>query len=136
MPKNFKFQKTTLQDSFNLPLQGEPINKDPSMTEEGQSFTIQEILQRSIAGTMPNIARQTEFIDESQHSLVKELLKPDFDLTDKQIVRDRLNRAMNIIQEKGTPKGTPMATQTPPPSPPQQVPTPTAQEPPQGGKKE
>ena len=57
----------------------------------------------------PNLNRAHEFVNQEQAALVEELFKPDFDLTDKQIVRDRMNKIQKIIQEQAPKRNVPLA---------------------------
>ena len=79
---------------------------DVYLTTPDETYTIQEIMQRSIQGMDPALQRKTQYVSEQQMAVVGELFKPDFDLTDRDIVRRRVHLIQKALSSKPKAPGT------------------------------
>lgn len=69
-------------------------------TIQDDSYTIMEIMERSQKG-MPvtDLEKDHEWINSQQFHDLREILRPGFDLTDKQLVRDKLNESQRLVKQ-------------------------------------
>lgn len=77
----------------------EPIDETPSQTVPDMSYTIKELLERHTNGSMPPVYREAIY-QELDNWEVNPMVKPDFELSDLQELKDHVDRRVSDLTKK------------------------------------
>lgn len=72
---------------------------EASQTVQGDSYTITELMQRSIVGTLPNINRNHQYHEEANHDTDVRVDAPDFDLSDATSIKEEIEEKQKNAKE-------------------------------------
>ncbi|MBA7539826.1 hypothetical protein ES705_32111 [subsurface metagenome] len=75
-------------------------NTGPSVTVPGQSYSVAELLNRHIAGNMPDVKRQEYYDPEASFDNMDPTENPDFDLSDATVLADEIKIKIEEQKEK------------------------------------
>lgn len=75
----------------------------PSLTVEGESYTITELMRKHILGQAPNVAREAIYIDQDDDGYDIEKLR-DSDLVERDEVKASNTLKIKELEEKVKPK--------------------------------
>ena len=100
------------------------FNDEPSLTVPDQSYTIQELLDRHIAGTMPPVSQDVFYEDDPNFDEIDPKHTPDYDLSDYSRDMEAISRRRKK-KDPPTPPVDPPKPSVEPLTPPVEPPTPS-----------
>jgi len=92
------FQNPRTKHNWEIAIDDKEINLEPSLTIQGESYTIRELLKKHASGNMPDIEKEGVFQDDSNLDSMDMEKYQRLDLADRQRIASQ--NAESIMQKE------------------------------------